>query len=202
MTVSASFNSRSVCSCPPPRPARICSFSSSQISAAALQLVGPGGVVLGVDPSDGMRRVAEEKRNIRTLPGTAECLPVDDRSFDVVVMGFALRHVSDLVSAFREMCRVLRPGGTVGILEITAPEGALSRMLLKLYLKRIVPLVACSVTASRRAGELMSYHWESIDQCVRPSAILAAMEAAGLRNPTRHQRLGIFNEYVSTAPTT
>jgi demethylmenaquinone methyltransferase / 2-methoxy-6-polyprenyl-1,4-benzoquinol methylase len=174
---------------------------TGQVSAAALQLVGPAGVVVGVDPSDGMRHVAQTRRNICTLQGAAERLPVEDRSFDVVVMGYALRHVSDLITAFREMRRVLRPGGTVGILEITPPQGAIPRALLKLYLKRVVPPAALLATASWRARELMSYYWESIEQCVKPSAIMAAMETAGLQNPTRSRTLGIFNEYVSTAPT-
>lgn len=173
---------------------------TGQVSAAAVELVGPRGVVVGVDPSEGMRRVAETRRGIRTCAGTAERLPVDDRSFDVVVMGYALRHASDLIAAFREMHRVLRPGGTVVILEITPPESALARAALKLYLKRIVPPASLLVTGSPRSMELMSYYWDSIEQCVSPAAILDAMAHANLRNPTRHRTLGIFNEYVATAP--
>lgn len=173
---------------------------TGQVSAAAAELVGPQGVVVGVDPSEGMRRVAESRRGIRTRAGTAERLPVEDRSFDVVVMGYALRHASDLIAAFREMRRALRPGGTVVILEITPPEGALARAALKLYLKRIVPPASLLATGSRRAMELMSYYWDSIEQCVSPAAILDAMAHAGLQNPTRHRTLGIFNEYVATAP--
>ena len=62
-----------------------------------------------------------------------------DASFDCVVMGYALRHVADLLTAFREMRRVLRPGGRVLILEITPPEGRIARALLKVYLKGVVP---------------------------------------------------------------
>jgi demethylmenaquinone methyltransferase / 2-methoxy-6-polyprenyl-1,4-benzoquinol methylase len=175
---------------------------TGQLSAAAQQLVGSTGEVVGVDPSDGMRRVAEVRRNIRTMRGTAERLPVESQTFDIVVMGYALRHVSDLVVAFREMKRVLRPGGRIGILEIAAPEGVVSRSLLKLYLKRIVPPVSLLATANRRASELMSYYWESIEQCVRPAAIMDAMQQAGFARPTRHQTLGVFTEYVAESPAT
>jgi demethylmenaquinone methyltransferase / 2-methoxy-6-polyprenyl-1,4-benzoquinol methylase len=173
---------------------------TGQVSAAALRLVGPSGQVVGVDPSEGMRRVAESRRAIRTLPGTADRLPVADASFDVVVMGYALRHAADLLAAFREMRRALRPGGMVAILEITPPEGRLSRSLLKFYLKTLVPPATLLVTGSRRAMELMNYYWDSIERCVHPDAILDAMRRAGLERPTRHRTLGVLNEYVASAP--
>lgn len=173
---------------------------TGQVSAAALRLVGPTGVVTGVDPSEGMRRVAEARRGLRVLEGTADHLPVEDGSFDFVVMGYAMRHASDLIAAFREMRRVLRPGGTVAILEITPPEGRFARALLKVYLKHIVPPASLLVTGSRRSQELMSYYWESIERCVSPGAILDAMARAGLENPMRHRTIGIFNEYVAKAP--
>jgi len=175
---------------------------TGQVSAAAMSLVGPTGRVVGVDPSEGMRRVAETRRGVRTLRGTADSLPVPDASFDVVVMGYALRHAADLVAAFREMRRVLRPGGTVAILEITPPARRITRGVLKFYLKALVPPATLLVTGSRRAMELMSYYWDSIEHCVPPDTILNAMARAGLESPTRHRTLGVLNEYVATAPGT
>lgn len=173
---------------------------TGQVSSAAAGLVGQGGCVVGVDPSEGMRRIAEVRRGLRTIAGTAESLPVPDGSFDVVVMGYAMRHVADLVAAFGEMRRVLRPGGMVAILEITPPEGRVARALLRAYLKNIVPPASLLVTGSRRAMELMSYYWDSIERCVPPQTILDAMGRAGLRAPTRLRTLGIFNEYVAVSP--
>jgi demethylmenaquinone methyltransferase/2-methoxy-6-polyprenyl-1,4-benzoquinol methylase len=173
---------------------------TGQVSQAAARLVGPEGLVLGVDPSEGMRRVAESRRALRTVAGTAENLPVEDGTFDFVVMGYALRHVSDLVAAFREMRRVLRPGGTVAILEITTPEGRLHRWALKFYFKRLAPPATLLLTGSRRAVQLMHYYWDSIEQCVSPPLILEAMARAGLENPVRQRTLQIFNEYVAKAP--
>lgn len=173
---------------------------TGQVSAAAIELVGPRGLVLGVDPSAGMRRVAESRRGLRVLEGTADRLPVENASFDFVVMGYAMRHASDLLAAFGEMRRVLRPGGTVAILEITPPTSAAARAALKVYLKHIVPPVSLLVTGSRRAMELMSYYWESIEKCVEPALILDAMTRAGLEAAARHRTMGIFNEYVARAP--
>ncbi len=174
---------------------------TGQVSAAALRLVGPGGTVLGVDPSEGMRRVAES-RGIRTVAGVAERLPVRDGAFDAVVMGYALRHVSDLIAAFREMRRVLRPGGTVAVLEITspAPQAVVRRALLRLYLKHLVPMASLLATGNRRAMDLMRYYWESIERCVAPPTILGAMKDAGLVSPAHHRTLGILSEYTAVAP--
>ena len=57
-------------------------------------------------------------------------------------MGYALRHIGDLSLAFREFLRVLVPGGRVCLLEITLPEGRLSRVALKVYMRGVVPLMA------------------------------------------------------------
>lgn len=172
---------------------------TGQVSRAALRLVGSGGIVVGVDPSEGMRRVAE-RHGIRVVAGTAERLPVSGAAFDFVVMGFALRHASDLIAAFREMRRVLRPGGTVAILEITPPEARVPRALLKFYLKQLVPPASWMVTGTRRALMLMRYYWESIEHCVSPGSILEAMTQAGLKGAEHHRTLSILSEYTAVAP--
>ena len=170
------------------------------VSVAATELVGADGEVMGVDPSEGMRRVAATRRGVRTCVGTADDLPFPDQSFDFVVMGYALRHVADLVAAFSEMRRVLKPGGSVMILEITAPEQRMARWMLRCYLKGVVPPVTLLMTGSRPAMRLMAYYWETIAECVRPETILHAMERAGLEGPSRQTTMRIFNEYSARAP--
>jgi len=171
---------------------------TGQVSTAAMKLVGPEGSVLGVDPSSGMRRVAETRRGVQTMHGSAGALPVDDASYDFVLMGYALRHVDDLMTAFRDMHRVLRPGGKVVILEITAPSGRIRRMLLRTYLQYVVPPMGMLVTGNRAVMHLMRYYWDSIDQCVRPEVILDALEQAGFSDPVRQVSLGCFTEYIAT----
>jgi demethylmenaquinone methyltransferase/2-methoxy-6-polyprenyl-1,4-benzoquinol methylase len=173
---------------------------TGQVAAAASELVGPEGLVLGVDPSRAMREVAEQRRGIRTIAGTSELLPVDSASFDFVTMGYALRHSANLAATFGEMRRVLKPGGRAVVLEITPPEGTVARTLLKAYLKHVVPPLTLVITRSFAAKRLMDYYWESIEQCVRPKAILDAMSGAGFEAPTRHRTLGVLNEYVAVAP--
>ncbi|HEX22352.1 MAG TPA: methyltransferase domain-containing protein, partial [Chromatiales bacterium] len=129
------------------------------------------------------------------IQGLGEALPFADDTFDRVTMGYALRHVADLHALFAEYRRVLKPGGEVLLLEITRPERALPRALLKFYMKGVVPAVTRLFRHSSEAQELMRYYWDTIEQCVPPSTILAAMAEAGLHQAQRRIVLGIFSEY-------
>jgi dephospho-CoA kinase len=86
------------------------------IAALAQEMVGPTGVVVAVDPSEGMLAEAKKAGVRDTRVGRGEALPVGDGEFDILTMGYALRHVEDLVTTFREYSRALRPGGKVLLL--------------------------------------------------------------------------------------
>jgi demethylmenaquinone methyltransferase/2-methoxy-6-polyprenyl-1,4-benzoquinol methylase len=131
------------------------------------------------------------------VQGTAERLPFADAQFDFVSLGFALRHVADLGGVFREFRRVLRPGGTVCLLEITPPEGAWSRQLLKFYLGYVVPLVSRAIARHADTPVLFRYFWDTIEACVPPAQVLEALERAGLSAARRHVQGGIFSEYTA-----
>ncbi|MDK3593028.1 demethylmenaquinone methyltransferase, partial [Staphylococcus pseudintermedius] len=84
---------------------------------ALSQAVGPEGEVTGLDFSENMLKVGEEKTahmdNIRLVQGDAMALPFDDNTFDYVTIGFGLRNIPDYSKALSEMYRVLKPGGMV-----------------------------------------------------------------------------------------
>jgi len=101
------------------------------VAREAADLVGDGKLVLGVDPSSGMIRNAIVPPGVRLASGSAESIPAPDESTDFLSMGYALRHISDLAAAFREFGRVLKPGGRLCVLEITSPQGAAARLMLK-----------------------------------------------------------------------
>jgi demethylmenaquinone methyltransferase / 2-methoxy-6-polyprenyl-1,4-benzoquinol methylase len=108
--------------------------------AVAARSAGAGSVV-GVDFSDGMLERARHKApELDWVAADVLALPFEDASFDSAVVGFGVRNVDDLEAALRELRRVLRPGGRVGILEITTPRGLL-RPFYRLWFDRIVPLL-------------------------------------------------------------
>ncbi|HVA35309.1 MAG TPA: class I SAM-dependent methyltransferase, partial [Stellaceae bacterium] len=99
------------------------------LAREALTVTGDRSAVLGVDVSEAMLAIARRNLGIALVQGAAEALPLADDVADFVTMGYALRHVADLVATFREALRVLRPGGTLLLLEISTPRRRLSRAL-------------------------------------------------------------------------
>jgi demethylmenaquinone methyltransferase/2-methoxy-6-polyprenyl-1,4-benzoquinol methylase len=152
--------------------------------------------VVGVDPSAGM--LAQSGLHGLTLVrGRAESLPFAAQSFDFVCMGYALRHLADLGTAFREFGRVLRPGGRLLVLEITRPEGRLALALLKAYLHAVLPSLTRLVARSRDTATLYRYYWETIEACVPPARIVATLGAAGFDAMAHGRQLGILSEYTA-----
>lgn len=173
------------------------------VAREAISLAGDARLVVGVDPSAGMIGQAGRQLPLRLIRGRAEALPFADHTFDFLSMGYALRHVSDLTATFREFRRVLKPGGIACVLELTRPENAIRRVLLRAYMKGLIPCLSRIATPDRenRAGTtlLWRYYWETIESCVEPQTVLAAMKAAGFAQVGRRLRLGLFSDYVGVA---
>jgi len=173
-------------------------MGSGQVSRAALQQVGASGRVVGLDASLGMLAAARGHVQLPQIQAYVERLPVADASFDALTMGYALRHVADLVGTFREYLRVLRPGGRVLIIEFAKPTRPVAAGLLKLYLKHVVPGIAR--VAGRDASRMMRYFWDTIDACVPPGTIVDSLAAAGFADPRRGGEFEVFAEYTATRP--
>jgi demethylmenaquinone methyltransferase/2-methoxy-6-polyprenyl-1,4-benzoquinol methylase len=77
-------------------------------------------------------------------------LPLRDGSVQGITVGFGVRNLADLDAGFREMLRVLRPGGRLVVLEFSRPEGACLSRLYRAYLRRLLPRVGDA--ASGAAG--------------------------------------------------
>ncbi len=170
--------------------------------ALAIVKAAEGGGVVGIDPSREMMRRAADRLGIQTVCGVAESLPFSDASFDFLTMGYALRHVEDLNSAFREFHRVMRSDGKFGparlcILEISRPETRLGRALLRAYLGTLCRVLGTVCRLSPRTPELWAYYWETIDRCVPPDRVLTALREAGFAEVQRTCVGGIFSEYTA-----
>ena len=170
------------------------------VAREAATLAGDPSLVVGVDLSLGMLRAARLPDGVRKVQGPAERLPFRDGTFDFVSMGFALRHVEDLEAIFSEYLRVLRPGGTVCVLEITRPAGAIYRAFLRAYMRGLVPLAARVVARDAETPKLMRYYWDTIEACVPPEDVLAALRGVGFADVARFVEAGIFSEYTGRRP--
>lgn len=165
------------------------------VAAQACILAGDPALVTGVDPSPGMMAAADLPDTMVLMEARAESLPFPDNHFDFLSMGYALRHISDLGVAFAEFERVLKPGGRLCILEITQPRNRFARWLLRSYMRGLVPFLTRFVSRQRDTATIWRYHWDSIEACVPPEQVMAALSAAKFTQVKRHLELGMFSEY-------
>ncbi len=168
------------------------------VAREACAIVGETGLVVGLDPSAGMLECGRDAATGIIVRAYGERLPCRDAGFDFVTMGFALRHVADLGLLFREIRRVLRPGGTACILEISRPRSRVASAAMRAFMTRLAPLLAGSAPRRAEARTLLKFYWDTIEACVSPGDVLLALEGAGFHGPRRHVVLGIFSEYLAT----
>jgi len=157
--------------------------------------VGPGGEVVLTDINREMLAVGRDRLldlglALPVLQCDAEKLPFPDNHFDIVTVAFGLRNMTHKDSAIAEMRRVLRPGGRVLILEMTKPRSRAALVLARLYLGRIVPAVSRVFTRSKDSSTLMHYFWDTIENCVPPATIEAAL--ADVKTVLWNGPLGVF----------
>lgn len=149
------------------------------VTQCALDLVGPTGSVIGLDPSIGMLREAQKSPCRNLVRGVGEHLPFPDHRFDFLSMGYALRHVPDLKRAFAEYHRVLKPGGVVLLLEISRPRSAALLAVSRFYIKTVLGTVFSAATHNRDMQRLMRYWWDTTEYCVPPETIMNTLREAG-----------------------
>lgn len=166
------------------------------VAREALAITGDRSAVIGVDISEAMLAIARKKLGISLIQGTAEALPLADGVADFVTMGYAVRHVANLQVTFREARRVLRPDGTLVLLEISAPRRRLARIFASTYIGGLVPLLSLITTGNPDARALMRYHWETIVNCVPPEAIMQAMSDSGFFDVNCQTYFDLFRCYV------
>ena len=114
--------------------------------------------IIGVDLSEGMLRIAREKAARRSaqrriLFEVQDCLSMDfgDNTFDVVTVAYGVRNFEHLEAGFREMHRVLRPGGVLCVIELSTPEHFPFRQLYKFYTYTFIPFIGRLVSKDRSA---------------------------------------------------
>ncbi len=103
-------------------------------------------------------------------------LPFPNASFDLVAAAFGFRNLTNYELGLKEIYRVLRPGGEVGILEFAEPRGALFGPLYRFYFTRILPRLGGAISGSAAA---YSYLPSSVAKFPQPEELSALMSRAG-----------------------
>jgi demethylmenaquinone methyltransferase/2-methoxy-6-polyprenyl-1,4-benzoquinol methylase len=149
---------------------------------------GAKAEIFGSDFAHPMLVRAREKaeRNHRALAGNhgaleffeadALTLPFRDGSFDLVTTAFGFRNLANYERGLREMLRVLRPGGEVGILEFCEPQGKLFGPVYRFYFHNVIPRLGRAISGSKTA---YSYLPKSVQMFPEPEGLAALMTKVG-----------------------
>jgi demethylmenaquinone methyltransferase / 2-methoxy-6-polyprenyl-1,4-benzoquinol methylase len=150
----------------PPDARRVLDVATGT-AAVAIELAraDPERTVVGIDQSAEMLAAGRERvaraglgERIELREGRAEGLPFLDGAFEALTFTYLLRYVDDVPATLRELARVVRPGGTVAMLEFGLPRGGW-RPLWELYVRVGLP----------GAGAAVSPGWGGVGRFLGPS---------------------------------
>jgi demethylmenaquinone methyltransferase / 2-methoxy-6-polyprenyl-1,4-benzoquinol methylase len=150
---------------------------SVALHAAAKKMDG-SAAICALDFSHAMLRHGLAKYNakkIQPVEADALQLPLADNCLDLVVSAFGFRNLANYDAGLREILRVLKPGGEVGILDFSEP-GGLAGKLYGFYFRRVLPRIGALISGVRSAYEYLP---ASVEKFPLPQQMLERMEALG-----------------------
>ena len=159
--------------------------------------------MIGVDISDGMMTIGRQKVEAKGLQDIVffkkeDCtnLSFEDNSFDAVTAAFGIRNFQDLDRGLSEMCRVLKQGGHLIIVELTTPICFPMKQLFKIYSHTILPIYGRIISKDTNAYHYLINTIEAFPQGERMVEILRNI---GFKEP-KFTRLtsGICTMYFAT----
>ncbi|MBR6016065.1 MAG: bifunctional demethylmenaquinone methyltransferase/2-methoxy-6-polyprenyl-1,4-benzoquinol methylase UbiE [Prevotella sp.] len=168
----------------------------------AAEMLHPQAIV-GADISEGMMEIGRQKVAQKGLSAVIQfqkedCLALSypAESFDAVTAAFGIRNFAELEKGLSEMCRVLKKGGHLSVVELTTPVRFPMKQLFRLYSHTVLPLYGRLVSRDKRAYEYLTATIEAFPQGEKMVEIL---KKSGF-SQARFQRMtfGICTMYFAT----
>lgn len=159
--------------------------------------------LIGADISEGMMEIGRQKVKDKGFASIIyfekeDCtaLSYSDSTFDAVTAAFGIRNFSDLDKGLSEMCRVLKPGGHLSIVELTTPITFPMRQLFHIYSHTILPIYGRLISKDTSAYSYLTKTIEAFPQGERMVDILckAGFKEASFKRLT----FGICTMYFAT----
>jgi len=149
-------------------------------------VAGTQAQVVGLDFCRPMLDVAAAKSSQRgfAIPfveGDALRLPFRDQSFDGATIAFGLRNLASVDDGLRELIRILRPGGTVTVLEFSKPQIPILRTVFRLYFTKLLPLFGGLMSGSKSAYKYLP---DSVSRFPDQMSLAALMGEVGFTEVT------------------
>lgn len=110
------------------------------------------------------------------VEGDALDLPFGDRSFEAATIAFGLRNLVSVEAGFKELLRILKPGGRVAVLEFSKPKAPVLRSLFKVYFTKVLPLFGGLISGSKSAYQYLP---DSVARFPDQSELASIMKEAG-----------------------
>ncbi|MEY2467586.1 MAG: demethylmenaquinone methyltransferase / 2-methoxy-6-polyprenyl,4-benzoquinol methylase [Actinomycetota bacterium] len=146
---------------------------------------------IALDLSAGM--LANARTDAPLVQADARFLPLPDASVDGVTCGFALRNLVDLDRCFSEMARVLRPGGSLALLEVSTPANPILAFGHRIYFGRVVPFIGGLISD----GSAYRYLPRSVAYLPPTAELLAQIERAGFASAQRRALTGGIAQLIT-----
>ena len=124
---------------------------------------------------------------VQFLEADALHTPFADETFNLVTTAFGFRNLANYEAGIAEFHRILRPGGSVAILEFTESESALFGSLYRFYFRRVLPRIGGMVSGNSQA---YGYLPNSVERFPRPAALAKLLERAGFQDVTYERWTG------------
>jgi len=156
---------------------------TADLAIAARMATPRAARVIGIDFAGAMLQVGREKLRradmdeaVALVRGDASRIPLVDRSVDAVTIGFGIRNVENTAAACREMARVLKPGGTIAILEFAIPRMPIVRAAYLAYFNHVLPRIGRIVS---RHNAAYGYLPASVGAFASPDEFVTILRDAG-----------------------
>jgi demethylmenaquinone methyltransferase/2-methoxy-6-polyprenyl-1,4-benzoquinol methylase len=159
--------------------------------------------LIGADISEGMMEVGRKKVLKEGLQGVIsfakeDCLHLSyaDETFDAVTAAFGIRNFSDLDRGLSEMCRVLRKGGHLSIVELTTPVSFPMKQLFRIYSHTVLPVYGRLISKDTSA---YSYLTKTIEAFPQGERMVGILQKAGFSEASfKRLTFGICTMYFAT----
>lgn len=168
----------------------------------AAQMLQPDRLI-GIDISEGMMKIGQQKIEQLGLQhiisfAKEDCLSLsyEDNSFDAVTAAFGIRNFANLDQGLKEMCRVLKPGGHLSIVELTTPVSFPMKQLFRIYSHTILPVYGRLISKDTSA---YSYLTKTIEAFPQGELMVEILKKAGFKEAVfKRLTFGICTMYFAT----